>query len=138
MAAKTTVFTLQVLPNWPARSTAQAATFRDTLWNFDTWPGVTVAAGAKFSNEADFKALEAAITSGARVPVYLCVSEAMYAWNDYYRSYPPGAMERLTSELLVRPSWRLVRSDGQTMVFQYVGRDWPVGWDATGRPVVSR
>ena len=49
-----------------------------------------------------------------------------------------GALERLTSELLVRPGWQLVRSDGRTMVFQYVGSGWPIGWDSKGRPIVNR
>lgn len=131
-------FTRQVMPNWPVRSTADAVAFRDTLWNYDEWlyqPSIT---GSDFTDEADFKALEAGVTSGAYVPVYLMVSEAMYAWNDYYQTYPPGAMQRLTSELLVRPTWRLVRAEDQTMVFQYVAPGWPIGWDDAGHPITSR
>lgn len=131
-------FTRPVIPNWPIRSTANDVQFRGQLWNYDDWLWFSSVAGSDFSSEADFKALEAALTSGAYVPVYLMVSEAMYAWNDYYQTFPPGAMERLTSELLVRPGWQLVRSDGQTMAFQYVGPGWPIGWDSEGRPVVNR
>lgn len=131
-------FTRPVIPNWPIRSTADDVEFRGQLWNYDEWLWFSSVAGTDFSKEADFKALEAAITAGAYVPVYLMVSEAMYAWNDYYQTFPPGAMERLTSELLVRPGWQLVRSDGQTMVFQYVGSGWPIGWNPEGRPVVNR
>lgn len=131
-------FTVQVMPNWPVRSTADAVAFKDRLWNYDGWVAGPVLAGSDFNDEADFKALEADVTSGAYVPVYLLVSEAMYAWSDYYQIYPPGAMQRLTSELLVRPTWRLVASDGQTMVFQYVAPGWPVGWDSAGEPIPSR
>ena len=131
-------FTRPVIPNWPVRSTANDVQFRGQLWNYDEWLWFSSVSGTDFSDEADFKALEAAVTAGAYVPVYLMVSEAMYAWNDYYQTFPPGAMERLTSELLVRPGWQLVRSDGQTMAFQYVGPGWPIGWDSEGRPVVNR
>ena len=131
-------FTRPVIPNWPVRSTADDVEFRGQLWNYDEWLWFSSVARSDFDDEADFKALEAAVTAGAYVPVYLMVSEAMYAWNDYYQTFPPGAMERLTNELLVRPGWRLVRSDGQTMVFQYIGPGWPIGWDPEGRPVVNR
>ena len=131
-------FTRPAIPNWPVRSTGNDVQFRGQLWNYDEWLWFSSVAGTDFSDEADFKALEAAITSGAYVPVYLMVSEAMYAWNDYYQTFPPGALERLTSELLVRPGWQLVRSDGRTMVFQYVGSGWPIGWDSKGRPIVNR
>lgn len=103
-------------PGAPGRSVARYAEFVRQNKLFDTpidqWPGWM---GSRFDREVVDQLTSDFLWEGR--PVTVMITAQMKRHSDFYGTFPPGALDRLESELLANDDWRLItRTDTLTVL----------------------